>query len=181
MRGNAREALRRVAGVISSPAGGAARGVATARAGSHSPPVLLGVGGGLRGNNLVDRGVFAPTASHRALASRRPGPRGSAGAGPTFATSPFLATIPRDDDGDARGRGEGAGPPTRRRLIHASSRAHLAAKLPTSAKQSAKAAAALNAPGGTDRANDAAREHFDRGFERSAVDVASSCCILRLD
>lgn len=159
--------------MISSPAGGAARGVATARAGSHSPPILLGVGGGLnRGNNLVDRGVFAPTASHRALASRRPGPRGSAGAGPTFATSPFLATIPRDDDGDARGRGEGTGPPTRR-LIHASSRAHLAAKLPTSAKQSAKAAAALNAPGGTDRANDAAREHFDRGFERSAVDVAN--------
>jgi len=124
--GNAREALRRVAGELSSPAGGAARGVATARAGSHSPPVLLGVGGGLRGNNLVDRGVFAPTASHRALASRRPGPRGSAGAGPgpTLAASPFLATIPRDDDGDARGdarparagggarRGEAAAAPT---------------------------------------------------------------------
>ena len=171
MRGNAREALRRVAGALSSPAGGAVRGVATARAGSHGPPVLP-----IRGNN-PDRGGFAPpTASHRALASsRRPGPpRGSAGAGPTFAASPFLATIPRDDDGDARGRGEGANAPIRRRLLHASSRAHLAAKLPTSAKQSAKAAAALNAPGGTDRANDA-RETFDRGvgFERSAVDVAN--------
>ena len=141
MRGNARDALRRVAGALSSPAGGASRGAATARAGSHRPPVLLGVGGGLRWNNPD---VFAPTASHRALASRRPA-RGSAGArGPTFAASPFLATIPRDDDGDARGRGEGANAPIRRRLLHASSRAHLAAKLPTSAKQSAKAAAALN-------------------------------------
>ena len=173
MRGNARDALRRVAGALSSPAGGASRGAATARAGSHRPPVLLGVGGGLRWNNPD---VFAPTASHRALASRRPA-RGSAGArGPTFAASPFLATIPRDDDGIGAGAGHA---PVRRRLIHASSGANLAAKLPTSAKQSAKAAAALNArDGGTDRAQGAdatARETFDRGvgFERSAVDVAN--------
>ena len=172
MRGNARDALRRVAGALSSPAGGASRGAATARAGSHRPPVLLGVGGGLRWNNPD---VFAPTASHRALASRRPA-RGTAGArGPTVAASPFLATIPRDDDGVGAGH-----VPVRRRLIHASSGAYLAAKLPTSAKQSAKAAAALNArDGGTDRAQGAdaaaARETFDRGvgFERSAVDVAN--------
>ena len=100
----------------------------------------------------MDRGVFAPDRESPRPASRRPGPRGSAGAGPTFATSPFLATIPRDDDGDARGRGEGRSPhPTTpdSRVIQSAPRGQ-APDVREAVRQGGRRA---NAPGGTDRAN----------------------------
>ena len=91
--GNAREALRRVVGALSSPPGGAARGSATARASGRGPPVALGL---VKNKNNPGGSLLAP--GHHA-ATWFPGPRshwtarGSIHAG-SFALSPIL----RDDD-----------------------------------------------------------------------------------
>lgn len=160
--GNAREALRRVAGALSSPPGGAARGSATARASGRGPPVALGL---VKNKNNPGGSLLAP--GHHA-ATWFPGPRshwtarGSIHAG-SFALSPIL----RDDD-----ERDAAMSTSRARTLHTSARRHLAAKLPTSAKQSAKAAANANANAVSTTTTDPADSH-DKGFKRSAVDIAN--------
>ena len=160
--GNAREALRRVVGALSSPPGGAARGSATARASGRGPPVALGL---VKNKNNPGGSLLAPGHHHRAWI---PGPRshwtarGSIHAG-SFALSPIL----RDDD-----ERDAAMSTSRARTLHTSARCHLAAKLPTSAKQSAKAAANANANAVSTTTTDPADSH-DKGFKRSAVDIAN--------